>query len=157
MRNCPTTIKPVLHEPTDMGDKEWSPANILDLFGDSIARAILILANTDPVAVNEIAERLDVSNPTVYRRIDPLVDANLLEEKRQIDQDGNQHKVYKTILDEVTFKIEGDSYTVDTQINQDLADDFESMWSDLESTNRSGGTVDRPNPSDVKTRRGDPS
>lgn len=140
-----------------MSEKEWSPANILDLFGDSIARAILVLANSDPVAVSEIAETLDVSNPTVYRRIDPLVNANLLEERRQIDQDANQHKVYKTILDEVTFKIEGDSYTVDTQINQDLADDFESMWSDLESSNRRSETPDQSNPSDVQTPRGDPS
>lgn len=39
-----------------MGEKEWGPANVLDLFGDSIARAILLLANDDPVAVSEITE-----------------------------------------------------------------------------------------------------
>lgn len=140
-----------------MGEKEWRPANVLDLFGDSIARAILLLANDDPVAVREIAEILDVSDPTVYRRIGPLVDANLLEERRQIDRDGTQHKVYETILDEVTFKIEGDSYTVDTQIDQDLAEDFESVWSELESPNRRGEATGRPEPSGVQTPRGDPS
>lgn len=140
-----------------MSEKEWSPANVLDLFGDSTARAILLLANRDPVAVSELAEALDVSTPTVYRRIGPLVDANLLEERRRIDQDGNQHKVYETILDEVTFKIRGDSYTVDTQIDQDLAEDFESIWSDLESPNRRGETAGRPEPSGVQTPRGDPS
>lgn len=140
-----------------MGEKEWRPANTLDLFEDSIARAILILVNTNPAVVSELAETLDVSNPSVYRGIDPLVEANLLEERRQIDQAGNQHKIYKTILNEVTFKIEGESYTVATQINQDLADGFESMWLGLESTDRRNEPVERSNPSGVQPQRGDPS
>lgn len=140
-----------------MGEKEWRPAKTLDLFGDSIARAILILVNTNPAVVSELAETLDVSNPSVYRGIDPLVEANLLEERRQIDQAGNQHKIYKTILNEVTFKIEGESYTVATQINQDLADGFESMWSDLESTDRRNEPVEQSNPAGVQPQRGDPS
>lgn len=140
-----------------MGDKEWSPSNVLDVFGDPVARATLVVANGGPVSVKEIAERLDVSDPTVYRRIDPLVDANLLRERRRIDEDGNQHRVYETILDVATFEIDGDSYTVDVQVDQDLTDDFESMWADLESSGARQESTGASNPSPERRPRGDPT
>ena len=140
-----------------MGEKEWRPDNILDVFGDSVTRAILVIASERSVRVPDVADRLDVSDPTVYRRIDPLVEANLLKEHRRIDRDGNQHKEYETILEEVTFAIEDGSYTVDIQVDQDLTDDFESMWSDLESTNRRSKTAEKTS-SPRATRKGsDPS
>lgn len=140
-----------------MGDKEWSPASILDIFGDSIARATLIMASEHAVTVPDIADRLGVSPPTVYRRIDPLVDANLLEERLRVDEAGKQPKQYETILDEVTLSIEDGSYTVDIQVDQDIADDFESMWADLESTS-TPAEQDTPLTSTGATeKRGDPS
>ena len=140
-----------------MGEKEWRPGNILDVFGDSVTRAILVIASERSVRVPDVADRLDVSDPTVYRRIDPLVEANLLEEHRRIDRDGNQHKEYETILDEVTFAIEDGSYTVDIQVDQDLTDDFESMWSDLESTNRRSKTAEKTSSPRGASKGGDPS
>lgn len=140
-----------------MGEKEWCPDNVLDVFGDQVARAILVLASERPVGVPDVADRLDVSDPTVYRRIGPLVEANLLEERRCIDRDGNQHKEYETILDEVTFSVENGSYTVDIQVDQDLTDDFESMWSDLESTNRQSGTADKTASPQAARKESDPS
>lgn len=117
-----------------MGDKEWSPANILDVFGDRVARAILVLSSQEARSASEIADQLNVSEPTIYRRIDELVGSDLLREHHRIGGDGNQYKIYETILDEVTFSIEDDGYTVDLQVKQDIADDFEAMWSDLERT-----------------------
>lgn len=139
-----------------MGEKEWSPSNILDIFGDSIARATLVIADGNSVSVKEIADKLDVSDPTIYRRIGPLVDANLLKEHRRIDRDGNQHKEYETILDEATFRLDGDSYTVDIQLDQDLTDDFESIWSDLNSSNPQQETSDTSNPTTAKSPREGP-
>lgn len=139
-----------------MGDKEWSPSNILDVFGDPIARATLVLANGEPVSVKAVADDLDVSPPTIYRRIDPLVDANLLQESRRIDQNGNQRKVYETLLDEVTFTIEDDSYSVDIKVNQDLAGDFESIWSDLETTGGRTPHASQSEPTRSNATRGDP-
>lgn len=119
-----------------MGEHEWSPANVLDVFGDSIARSTLVIANERPVAAKELADELNVSPPTVYRRINALVDANLLKEHQRIDHDGNQCKEYETVLDEVTFTVDDEGYTIDIQVRQDIVDDFESMWSDLEQTSR---------------------
>lgn len=115
-----------------MPSKEWSPTNILDVFGDPIARATLVIASDHPVTAKELADQLDVSDPTIYRRVNPLVDTNLLQEHQRIDKNGNQPNTYETVLEEVTFTINASGYTVDIQFRQDLADDFESMWSDLE-------------------------
>lgn len=122
-----------------MPDKEWSPANILDVFGDPIARATLVLASERPVTVNDLADRLDVSNATIYRRIDALVDANFLQKYPQIDGRGNQPNEYRTLLDEVSFRVDMTGYTVDIQVQQDLADDFDSIWTDPELA---GGQMD---------------
>lgn len=122
-----------------MTDKEWSPGNVLDVFGDSIARATLVVASEQPVTAQDLAERLDVSCPTIYRRIGPLVDANLLRERQGIDQSGNQPSEYRTVLDEVTLAVESGEYEVDIRLRQDLAEDFESMWADLEQGGRVEG------------------
>lgn len=139
-----------------MANKEWSPSNVLDVFADPVARALLLVASEQPVSVNDIAASLDVSNPTVYRRIDALVDANLLAEYQRIDPNGNQHKEYETILDEITFSIEDDGYRVEMQADQNLADDFESLWSDLEATSRSLDVGTRPGPAPGDGQEGDP-
>ena len=120
-----------------MGDKEWRPENVLDVFGDAIARATLVVANDRPVAVKDLATELDVSHPTVYRRVDPLVEANLLKEHQRVDATGNQHKEYETMLDEATFVVEDDGYTVDLQVREPLVDDIDSICADLERTKES--------------------
>lgn len=122
-----------------MGEKEWRPGNVLDVFGDPIARATLVIANGRPVAVKDLADELGVSPPTIYRRIGPLVDANLLKEHQRAGRNGAQHKEYETVLDEAVFSVEDDGYTVDIQVQQDVTDDFESLWTDLE---RAGHAVD---------------
>lgn len=117
-----------------MADKAWAPANLLDVFGDRVARAILVLAKQKPRSVEEIADWLDVSKQTVYRRVDELADSDLLREHHRVDPDGNQRKEYETIMDEVTFAVDADGYTVDVQVRPDIAGDFGDLWSDLEET-----------------------
>lgn len=38
-----------------MGEKEWDPATVLDVFGDELARRILVLASGRPVAAHDLA------------------------------------------------------------------------------------------------------
>lgn len=137
-----------------MGSKEWAPANVLDVFGDPVARATLVLASEQPRSASVIADELGVSDQTVYRRIDQLLDFDLLAEHRRIGENGNQYVEYETMLDAVTFTIEGGGYDVDLRMRQDLTDDFEAMWADLEE----GTPDDTEVPSaDHDDRRGDPA
>lgn len=140
-----------------MGGKEWAPANVLDVFGDPVARAALVLASEQPRSASEIADELGVSDQTVYRRIDELLDLDLVQEHRRIGENGNQYIEYETMLDAVTFAIDGGGYDVDLRMRQDLTDDFEAMWSDLESATEDGSNGDPASTTGQDDPRGDPA
>jgi DNA-binding transcriptional ArsR family regulator len=124
-----------------MGDKEWTPENVLDVFGDSLARRILVIASERPVSAEELSENLDVSPPTVYRRLNALSEHDLLREDQQIDGDGNHYTAYETTLDRVAFEIEDGEYAIDVQLRQGLVEGFEAFWSDLDRS-RAGIDLD---------------
>lgn len=126
-----------------MGEKEWEPATVFDVFGDALARRILVLASDRPVAADDLAEQLDVSEPTVYRRVNTLFEYDLLSEDQAIDADGNHYKTYETALKRAAFEIEAGGYNVDLELRRSLADQFDAFWSDLE---RSGGPGAAPSP-----------
>lgn len=115
-----------------MGDKEWNPENLFDVLGDSLSRQILILANDSPVSATKLVDELDVTPPTVYRRLDELDDYDLLKEHRQIDERGNHYRTFETSLSRVEFEIEDGEFTVDVGMRRDLTDRFEAFWSEFE-------------------------
>lgn len=86
-----------------MSNSEWCPLDVLDVLGDPIARVALPIAGRESVAVPDVAEKLDVSTPAVYRRTEPLVEANPRNGHRRIDRHDNEHEEYETKFDEVTF------------------------------------------------------
>lgn len=129
-----------------MDRKEWSPSALLDVFGDPIARSTLVIANERRVAAKELADELDVSAPTIYRRIHPLVDANLLKEHQRVDGNGNSRSEYETTLEAVTFSIDDDGYVVDVEVRQDLTEDGDSRWSDLDPREHGRGASGRSRP-----------
>lgn len=126
-----------------MGEKEWAPSDVFDVFGDSLARRILVLASERPVSADDLAEQLDVSRPTIYRRVNALVDYDLLSEQQQLDADGNHYQTVETTLRQVVFEIEDGGYNVSLEMRQSLADQFESFWSDLDQP--TGDGMRRPN------------
>ncbi|MUW14500.1 HTH domain-containing protein [Halorubrum sp. CBA1125] len=50
--------------------KEWDPETVFDVFGREEIRGILALADEEPMSAEDLAARLSVSQPTVYRYID---------------------------------------------------------------------------------------
>lgn len=123
-----------------MGEKEWEPLDVLDVFADSHARSILVLASAGPLSADDLADQFDVSRPTIYRRLNALVDYGLLAPSQQIDADGNHYRVYETALRRVTFDINDGGYDIDLQLRQSLTGQFESFWTDFGAT--SDGPVD---------------
>lgn len=126
-----------------MGEKEWAPSDVFGLFGDRLARRILVLASERPVSAEDLAEQLDVSRPTIYRRVNALIDYDLLNEQQQLDVDGNHYQTVETTLKQVVFEIEDGGYNVSLQMRQSLADQFESFWSDLDQpSHEASGALD---------------
>ena len=112
--------------------KEWEPETIFDVLGSERARRILSIASVRPVSANELATAIDTSLPTVYRRVNALLDYDLLREETNIDAEGNHYNTYATNLQRVCFEVDDGGFTVDIQLRRDMVDQFEDFWSDLE-------------------------
>lgn len=109
-----------------------SSSSLLDVVGDSTNRQILLIANGDPVTAKELAARLDITPPTVYRRTDQLVDHDLLAVSWRVDADGNHYRTFETGLRRIEIELTADRYTIELQLRRSLTDAFSGLWTDLE-------------------------
>lgn len=85
--------------------KEVPPAELVDVISDEYAGAILTAVSEDSLTVNEITEKLDMSSATAYRRIEKLLDCDLVAEKTELDGSGNQYHVYESNFQSIRFEI----------------------------------------------------
>lgn len=129
-----------------MAEKEWNPSDVFDVFGDDLARQILVLASDRPVSADELADLLNVSEPTVYRRLNALLDYDLLTKQQQIDPEGNHYQTVETTLRKVVMEIEDGGYNVNLQMRQSIADQFTSFWSDLDQGRPDGTSAPEKQP-----------
>lgn len=131
--------------------KEWTPENVLDVLGDEIARQILVVAIRDPVSADELADECDVSLPSVYRRVNALVEYDLVRERGALDEDGTQYTLFETRSERVTFEVDADGITAEIVPRRNLVDRFGDFWSDLDETRQ------RIDPDAVETDGPDPT
>lgn len=87
----------------------------LSLLGDEYAQEILEVLRKGPATAQELTDRCPGSKVTIYRRLNDLTDAGLVDSKPQIRTDGNHCKIYRTAVDEVTISLTDDGFeaTVD--------------------------------------------
>lgn len=111
--------------------KEWEPETVFDVLESDVARRILVLASREPMSADELADGCDASLPTIYRRVNVLLEYDFLTEDRELDSDGNHYKTFETALERITFEIEGDGISVTLDRRRSLLDQFEDFWSDL--------------------------
>ncbi|GAA0255306.1 ArsR/SmtB family transcription factor [Haladaptatus pallidirubidus] len=111
--------------------KEWDPENIFDVLGNAQARQILVLADLKPMSAQELAHHCETSLPTVYRRINELVNYDLLQ-KQTKTEDGAHYQVFKTDLKKVCFEIDEGGFTIDVQLKRQMVDKFEEFWQNFQ-------------------------
>ncbi|MFB6160197.1 MAG: ArsR family transcriptional regulator [Haloferacaceae archaeon] len=115
-----------------MSGKEWEPGNVFDVFGDEIARRVIVVASQGPISADDLAERMNASLPTIYRRVNALVEYDLLSEGQAIDGEGNHYKTFETALQRVSFEVTESGYDVAVEMDRGLADQFQRFWADLD-------------------------
>lgn len=108
-------------------------SEVYALLDDEYARTILTSTNTTARSAKELSETCDASLPTIYRRVERLIDCGLLEEQTEIEDDGHHYSVYKARLKRLTVELEDDELTlkIEEQPTEDMADRFTNIWEDL--------------------------
>ncbi|MFB6282726.1 MAG: hypothetical protein ABEK59_02175 [Halobacteria archaeon] len=92
----------------------------LELLGDECCREILEKIKTEPKSVKEINEECsNISMPTVYRRINKLMEFDIITESTAVDLKGSHNKTYKLNLKGLEISMEDDGLEVDFYYEED--------------------------------------
>jgi len=114
------------------GDADEEPIeDILDTIGDRRARHVLASIAHEPRSAKEIAEELDLSLPTVYRRIEELEEYELVEGRTEIATDGNHYRVFECAFDSTVISLDDGEYEVQIFREGNVPDRFADLWDDL--------------------------
>lgn len=124
--------------------KEWDPDTVFDVLASEDARKILALTSVEGLSAQELADYLDASEPTIYRRLDVLQEYDFVRADQQIDEQGNHYKTYSTSLERIEMEIEGGQFHIDIELERDLVDQFEQFWNDFERGSPESKTTDDP-------------
>lgn len=110
---------------------ETEDVDLFDALADENTRRILANVSMKPMSAQELKETCDVSERTVYRRLDQLQSFGLLEESIQIDPDGHHRTVYETKLKNILVELEDGEYRIEIEFEEDTADRFARIWKDM--------------------------
>ena len=115
--------------------------DILDLLSDEYARDILAATSVKPMSAKQLADQCEMSQPTVYRRVEWLREHGLIEEQTRIETGGNDYGVFAATLSEFSLALADGDFETDIerteppafpgQDEQDTADRFTKMWENL--------------------------
>jgi DNA-binding transcriptional ArsR family regulator len=114
-------------------DEERTIEEILDTIGDKKARAILAAISRNPLSAKKLSESLDLSLPTVYRRVELLQEHELLKTRTYVADDGNHYDVYESNFDSTVIRLEDSTGEYDIRIyrKENVPDWFAGLWNDL--------------------------
>lgn len=110
------------------GVRDPEAATIHGVLNDEFARQILVLTNHEPMTAQDLAEAMDVSLSTVYRRLKALNALNLVDERTEIDDDMNQYTLYENELEEIRARLEDGGFEIQVTYKSDMSDKFGELW-----------------------------
>ena len=112
-------------------EDERSIEEILNTIGDQHARRVLAAISQDPKSAKDLAEEVDLSLPTVYRRIEMLKEYDLVKDRTLVAEDGNHYKVYESNFESTVISLQDDEYKVRIYREENLPDRFSQLWDEL--------------------------
>lgn len=94
---------------------ESDAMDVLDHLGDEVSRTILAACSADARSVGELATLCEVSEATIYRRLNRLMNAGILEERTRIDtRTVSGGKEYTTTVSNVDVAFDENGISVQT-------------------------------------------
>ena len=110
---------------------QWDPAGLFEVLASKESRRILAAASVRPVSAKELETVCESSLPTIYRRLNVLVEYDLLSEEQVVDPAADRSKQYSTDLREVTVEIDDGDFDVNVTLKKDTVDRFGELFRDL--------------------------
>lgn len=101
---------------------------ILAILDDDYARAILEATRRKQMSAKELSEERDMSISTVSRRVNTLLEYDLLIERTHIDPDGHHYSKYEAQLDRVDIQLLKTGFDVRIELREDAPDRFARLW-----------------------------
>jgi len=86
---------------------------VLSLLSDEYAREMLDVLVKDSLSARALSERLDMSRPTIYRRLDRLESAGVIESSMIVDPEGHHRKRFSVVLDRMQLLFEPDGISLE--------------------------------------------
>lgn len=117
-----------------MSEPTKSTEELLDLFGDDVVRRILLLTSDTPMSADALADELEVSRPTVYRRVNTLVKYAFLRKNLETDADGHHYRTFELSLNEMSFEIDDGDLEITVEVDESLVDKFDGFLGGLEAS-----------------------
>lgn len=108
--------------------EECNPAEVLSLLGDEHVRAILSATSEQPMSVKSLTDHCDASLPTLYRRIERLLECEMLVERVEVAADGNHFRTYEARVEHVSVDIVDGEIDVECSTDEDAVDRFTRFW-----------------------------
>lgn len=85
---------------------------LLALLDADHTQTILEETRDTPLPARALAEACGTSRATIYRRLNSLEDAEIVESRMRYDADGHHRTVYEATLESVTVDVTEDGYAV---------------------------------------------
>lgn len=86
---------------------------VLELLSDKYARQVLESLCDRPAAAPALAESMPASRATIYRRLNDLEAAGIVEAAVAVDPDGHHRKRYHLVVDDLQVRFGVDGIEID--------------------------------------------
>ena len=100
-----------------MRANDETASSVLDALGDEKTRRCCRVLSEEPRSAREIAEITGYSLPTVYRRLNALRQAGIIDSRTTIDPDGDHYETFTTVTERVTIELDG--FTVQRELTEE--------------------------------------
>ncbi len=104
---------------------------VLNVLGNQYNAEILQATHT-PQSAQDLSQKLDVPIATCYRRIEELMEADLLELYDRLLSDENRRtNVYRRNVDEIRVQFDGEECIVEVEGRSEIKNKLDDVWHTL--------------------------
>jgi DNA-binding transcriptional ArsR family regulator len=112
-----TSVPPDLHDDDRRRSEPESPevdtGELLSILSNEYVRAIMAEISDEALPAREIAQRLDISRTTVYRRLEWLEEAGILRSRMSYESNGHHRQRFRVVVDRLALSVDSDGISID--------------------------------------------